>query len=301
MGTKQAKSKDRVLRLYVLGGLHELGKNMYVFESYDAEDASKSEYIIVDAGLKYFGHEEPGIDYAMADYRFLNERKSQIKALFLSSPHDRHAGAAHQVICNLEIENIYGSALTLEVIKPELDAKTVQKIKWHPLETRQEIDLDPFLVTSYYITSHTGANYAFLIEAFGKKVFYSGSFKIDQTPTDGNKTDVAGILSKLTTKAEFAKVVDLYIGDSTNIETQGYSKSELDILPSFRNIFKANPDNRIIVNTYDSNVVRIKNLFALAKEFNRKLVLVHRNMRKIVAALTRIGAEGINEIGRAHV
>ena len=82
MATKAKKVDNRVLRLYVLGGLHELGKNMFVFEAYDAEKPENSEYIIIDAGLKYIGHEEPGIDYAMADYRFLKDKKKQIKAIF---------------------------------------------------------------------------------------------------------------------------------------------------------------------------------------------------------------------------
>ena len=103
------------------------------------------------------------------------------------------------------------------------------------------------------------------------------------------------MLSKLTTKAEFAKVADLYIGDSTNVEITGYSKSERDILPSFKKIFADNTESRIIVNTYDSNVIRIVNLFALAQEFNRKVVLVHRNMRKVVSAVERLDTYDIND------
>ncbi len=295
MATKLKKVDDRILRLYVLGGLHELGKNMFVFEAHNPEKPEESEYIILDAGLRYIGHEEPGIDYAMADYRFLKDKKKQIKALILTSPHDRHCGAAHQIICNLEIENVYGPGLALELTKAELNPETVKKINWTLLDSRLEIDLDPFIVTSYYITSHTGENYALLIEALGKKIFYSGSFKIDQTPTDGRKTDVAGMLSHLSAKAEFAKVADLYIGDSTNVEISGYSKSEKDIIPTFKKIFAENKESRIIVNTYDSNVVRIVNLFALAQEFNRKVVLVHRNMRKVVAAVERLYTYDIND------
>lgn len=291
MSTESEITKSsRTLRILALGGLHELGKNMFVFESYDEKNPEKSEYLIIDAGLRHFGHDNPGIDYAIADFKYLKDRKSQIKALVLSSANYRHCGGAHQIICSLEIKTVYGSATAIELVKIELDSETNQKIQWLKLESRLDIDLSPFIIKPFFITSSSADNFALLIEAHKKKVFYSGSFKMDQTPLYGEKSDLAGMLAAMPPKVELGKAIDLYIGCSTNVETQGYSLSELDLVANFKKILSQNPSKRILINTYDSNFIRLQSFLNLALEFNRKVALVHRNIRKTINAGKRSGA-----------
>lgn len=290
MSTESEITKSsRTLRILALGGLHELGKNMFVFESYDEKNPEKSEYLIIDAGLRHFGHDNPGIDYAIADFKYLKDRKSQIKALVLSSANYRHCGGAHQIICSLEIKTVYGSATAIELVKIELDSETNQKIQWLKLESRLDIDLSPFIIKPFFITSSSADNFALLIEAHKKKVFYSGSFKMDQTPLYGEKSDLAGMLAAMPPKVELGKAIDLYIGCSTNVETQGYSLSELDLVGNFKKILSQNSSKRILINTYDSNFIRLQNFLNLALEFNRKVALVHRNIRKTINAGKRSG------------
>ena len=290
MSTESEITKSsRTLRILALGGLHELGKNMFVFESYDEKNPEKSEYLIIDAGLRHFGHDNPGIDYAIADFKYLKDRKSQIKALVLSSANYRHCGGAHQIICSLEIKTVYGSATAIELVKIELDSETNQKIQWLKLESRLDIDLSPFIIKPFFITSSSADNFALLIEAHKKKVFYSGSFKMDQTPLYGEKSDLAGMLAAMPPKTELGKAIDLYIGCSTNVETQGYSLSELDLVGNFKKILSQNSSKRILINTYDSNFIRLQNFLNLALEFNRKVALVHRNIRKTINAGKRSG------------
>jgi len=290
MSTESEITKSsRTLRILALGGLHELGKNMFVFESYDEKNPEKSEYLIIDAGLRHFGHDNPGIDYAIADFKYLKDRKSQIKALVLSSANYRHCGGAHQIICSLEIKTVYGSATAIELVKIELDSETNQKIQWLKLESRLDIDLSPFIIKPFFISSSSADNFALLIEAHKKKVFYSGSFKMDQTPLYGEKSDLAGMLAAMPPKTELGKAIDLYIGCSTNVETQGYSLSELDLVGNFKKILSQNSSKRILINTYDSNFIRLQNFLNLALEFNRKVALVHRNIRKTINAGKRSG------------
>jgi ribonuclease J len=278
------RGDGRTLRMLALGGLHELGKNMFVFESYDDKEPKNSEYIIIDAGLRHYGHDNPGIDYAIADFNYLKNKKERIKALILSSPNYRHCGGAHQLICSLEIKNVYGPQIALELVKLELNPETVSKISWHKLESRVALDLSPFTIKPFFITSPNADSYALLIEAHKKKVFYSGSFKLDQTPLYGEKTDIAGILAAMPTQTEFGRAIDLYIGCSTNVETSGYSLSELELVPNFKRILSQNSSKRILINTYDSNFTRIQLFLNLAKEFNRKVALLHRNIRKAINA-----------------
>jgi len=280
---KNLAQLDRTLRILALGGLHELGKNMFVFESFDEKEPKNSEYLIIDAGLRHFGHDNPGIDYAIADFNYLKDKKDRIKGLILSSASYRHCGGAHQIINSLEIKNIYGPQAALELVRLELlRDEVLSGINWHKLESRQTLNINPFSIRTFYVNSSTGDSYALLIEAHSKKVFYSGSFKLDQTPLYGEKTDITGMLTAMPTPTEFGKAVDLYIGCSTNVEQQGYSLSELDLVSNFKKIFSQNESKRIIINTYDSNFIRIQLFFDLAKEFKRKIGLLHRDIRRTV-------------------
>lgn len=279
---KNLAQLDRTLRILALGGLHELGKNMFVFESFDEKEPKNSEYLIIDAGLRHFGHDNPGIDYAIADFNYLKNKKDRIRGLILSSASYRHCGGAHQIINSLKIKNIYGPQAALELVRLELRDEALSGINWHKLESRQTLNINPFTIQTFYVNSSTGDSYALLIEAHSKKVFYSGSFKLDQTPLYGEKTDITGMLTAMPTQTEFSKAVDLYIGCSTNVEQQGYSLSELDLVGNFRKIFSQNDSKRIIINTYDSNFIRIQLFFNLAKEFKRKIGLLHRDIRRTV-------------------
>jgi ribonuclease J len=278
---KAINPNDKSLKVTALGGLHEIGKNMFVFECED-------EMIIVDSGVYFPGHDSPGIDYTMADYNYLIKRSDKVKALFVTSVDDFHIGGAHHVITKLNIKKIYGSKLALELLKVKLGSANAQKREWYDYTSRQTIKESPFEVTPIFMTSNSHANYSLHIKANGSSVFYSGSFKIDQTPIDNVKTDIVGITEIGCEARERGEGVDLYLGDSVNVEQEGYSKSERILINRFEEIL-ANTPGRIIFNTYTENTIRIQNLLRVADRIGRKVALLNKETKDIIEALLNAG------------
>jgi ribonuclease J len=278
---KLAKSRDKNLTITALGGLHEIGKNMFIFES-------EGDMILVDSGVYFPGHDSPGIDYTMSDYNYLIKRSDKVKALFVTSVDDFHIGGAHHVITKLNIKKIYGSKLALELLKVKLGEADSKKREWFNYTSREVIKESCFEVKPLFMTSSSHANYSLYIKANGSSVFYSGSFKIDQTPIDNVKTDVVGITEIGCEAREQGEGVDLYLGDSANVELEGYSRSERVLINRFEEIL-SNSTGRIIFNTYTENTIRIQNLLRVADRIGRKVALLNKETKDIIEALLNAG------------
>jgi ribonuclease J len=275
--TEQKTVTRNSLKVSALGGLHELGKNMWLFEA----GGENPEYLIVDAGIMFPGHDSPGVDYILADYKAVADK--QLQALVLTSVHESHSGGAHHLINRCAIKKVIGSSLALEATKLKLEAGKVQEIEWIPFESRQSIKLSKFNIVPFTISSSSSDTYALVVESSGARVFYTGTYKIEQTPTDGHKTDIAAIVS-------YCEVdpIDIYIGDSAGVEADGYSGSEMDLLKAFRDILKSS-QGRVFINTYNSNTIRIQNIFKAAEEAKRKVALLNKNIRDVYQAMCNAG------------
>ncbi len=282
------KSEKKTLVITALGGLHEQGKNLFVLET------SENEILILDAGVLYPGHDSPGVDYIFPEYQYLINKVAQIKGLVLSSAHDYHCGGAHHLISKCNIKKVMGSKLALSLVKAKLSPEFAETIEWQEFASRKEIQVSQFKVIPFSITSSNVESYACYIEANGSKIFYSGNFKLDQTPTDGVKTDMVGITSVGSIAAETGEGIDLYIGDSLNSEKEGYTKSELEIYPKLKSMIESHK-GRVIINTCNSNTVRIQNLFNIAELCGRKISLLNREAREIVKALNDSDCLDYNE------
>lgn len=280
MTKKQEKTQENPkenLKITALGGLHEIGKNNFIFEAND-------EILVVDSGVYFPGHDSPGIDYTVSDYNYLIQNVKKIKAIFITSVDDFHMGGAHHLINKLSIKNIYGSSLALELLKVKLGEQAKEKHNFFEYESRKKIHEGSFTVTPLFMTSSSHANYSLHIEANGNTVFYSGSFKIDQTPIDNHKTDVVGITELGCEAREQGKGVDLYLGDSANVEKEGYSRSESELIKRFEEIL-SNSAGRIIFNTYTENTIRIQNLLRVADRLGRKVSLLNKETKDMIEAL----------------
>lgn len=288
----QSKAKNNTLdpgalRITALGGINENGKNLWVYESHLKD---KTELLVVDAGVLYPGYDVPGVDYVMAEIKYLIPRKNDIEALVLSSPHEAHTGGAHHLINKCGIKKVVGSKLALELVKVRLGQEESQKIEWIYFEDRKTIQLNSFTLKAFRMTCCAHDSFGVLIEAQNEKVFYTGTYKIDQTPLDGIKTDIAGICldsTELVGEGEKPKF-SLLISDSQGVEVDGYSISESEIIPRFKKVIQENP-GRIIFNTYNSNTIRIQNIFYLAEEFGKKIAFLNSDIKDVCQAMFNSG------------
>lgn len=293
--TDTTKNKTK-LRVAAMGGLNESGKNCWLLaasekahpvgaKAKDKKYDQSAEYLILDAGNNYPGYESPGVDFIIPELKFLDSRKEQIQALVLTNVHESHSGAAHHIIKKLDIKKVIGSKLAIEQVKDRLDEEL--NIEWIPFESRENYQLGKFSITPFYITSSAAESYACSISAGNNKIFYSSTYKIDQTRSNGIKSDISGMLEHCMKDTEDGRIIDLYIGCSAGVENEGYSLSEMELIPKFQSILKRK--NRVIFNTYSSCTIRIQNIIRAAEEAGRKIALHGQEIKEAFAAAIKAG------------
>ncbi len=254
--------------VYALGGLGEVGKNMYCIESNDS-------IIIIDCGVLFPGIELPGVDYVIPDFIHLKNNRNKVKALFITHGHEDHIGAIPFLVQSINIPIIYAPKLAAALIKNKFeDFKIQTKTKIFEYKDDTIIHLNEFDVSFFRVTHSIPDSFGIVVETSEGRIVTTGDFKIDLTPIG---PDIA--LDKM---AEIGnKGVDLLLSDSTNAENEGFTPSEKNVLDSIEEIF-ANASGRLIVSTFSSNVSRIQQICEVAVKYRRKICIIGRSMEKVV-------------------
>ena len=269
------------LKIIPLGGLGEIGLNMMLFEY-------GNDIIIVDCGLMFPEPFMLGIDIVIPDISYLLERKESIRGIFLTHGHEDHIGALPYILRDIT-PPIYGTALTLGFVKGKLKEfdleNAVELIRVKPRET---VEAGCFSVEFIRVAHSIVDGCAFAITTPEGVVIHTGDFKLDQTPVDGELTDLATL-----SRYGEAGVLAL-LSDSTNVEREGYTLSERLVGEAFNNIFpkcKA----RIIVAAFSSNIHRVQQVMDAAARSGRKVLLNGRSMLTNVQIACELGYMNIPE------
>ena len=256
--------KNKNTQVFALGGLGEVGKNMYCIRHND-------EIIIVDAGVMFPDDDLLGIDYVIPDFTYLIENEKKIKYLLITHGHEDHIGGIPFLLQQVNIPKIYAPAQAKELIEKKL---TERNIKYKNLKVYTE---DTILKTKYFNieffrTTHSiPDSHGISITTPNGVVVMTGDFKFDFTPV--------GPMSNLQKMAEIGKRgVKLLMRDSTNAISPGISLSESTVDENLGEIFRNNKDNRIILATFASNIYRLKHIIETCKENKRKVALFGRSM-----------------------
>ncbi|MFA5421926.1 MAG: ribonuclease J [Bacilli bacterium] len=263
------------ISIYALGGLGEVGKNMYVLES-------ESGIIIIDSGVMFPGSEMPGVDYVIPDYTHLKNNRGKIRALFITHGHEDHIGGIPFLIQTVHIPIIYAPKLAAALIKHKLeDMRVKEPVKILEYDSDSILQVDVFKVSFFRVTHSIPDAYGICVDTPDGRVVHTGDFKIDLTPVgpDIELDKIARIGSE---------GVDLLLSDSTNAEIEGYTPSETSIIAGINEIF-GKADGRLIVSTFSSNISRIQQLVEAALSHNRKIAIVGRSMETAVATSRAMG------------
>lgn len=264
------------IKIGFLGGIGEIGKNMTFIEYGD-------DIIVVDAGLSFPNPEEtPGIDYVIPDYTYLKNNASKVRALFITHGHEDHIGAIPFFLKDVDVP-VYGSPLALGLLNEKLSEAKIRSAKLRAVKDRENVNAGKFTVEFVRVTHSIAGSYALSITTPKGVIFMTGDFKIDHTPIDGNRTDLARI-SEIG-----AKGVLLLMMDSTNVERSGYSMSERNVYKALEFQFDQNRDKRIIVATFASNIHRVQQIIDCAVRHNRKIAFSGRSMIKIAEIAKQLG------------
>src|SRR5580765_3503064 len=269
------------LRIIPLGGLGEVGKNMTVFEYAD-------QILVVDAGLAFPRDEHLGVDLVLPDFGYLDDR--EVLAVVLTHAHEDHVGALPYLLREVRVNEVWATRLTLGMIGSKLDEHGLQRsTELREMDPEGDpVDLGPFRLEFVRMAHSVPDAVGIAIETAAGRVFHTGDWKLDHTPVDGLRTDV-GRLAELGNRG-----VDLLMGDSTNAERPGFTRSERVVGDAFRRIIPQRT-GRVLVSSFASNIHRMQQAIDVATDTGRKVVVVGRSMRRNMNVARNLGYVNVPE------
>jgi ribonuclease J len=266
---------SNVLRILPLGGVGEIGKNMYVFEYGD-------EIVVIDCGLMFPEEEMFGIDLVVPDVTYLKDRRHMVKAFLITHAHEDHVGGLPYILPYFPGVPIYASTLARGLLGGKIKEHKLVNNPLLALDAGQTVDLGAFSATGFRIGHSIPDAMGIALRTPVGLVVHTGDFKFDHTPVDGKMSDIHAL-------AEFGKEgVLCLLSDSTRAESPGYTPSEKVVGEVFRDIMEG-LDGRIIVATFASNIARIQQVFDAAGTFKRKVTVIGRSMEQNVRIATDLG------------
>ncbi|MGF9965497.1 ribonuclease J [Bacillus rhizoplanae] len=269
------KKEIDTVKVFALGGVGEIGKNMYCVEI-------DSEIFIVDAGLMFPEEEMFGIDIVIPDITYLVENKERVKGLFLTHGHEDHIGGIVYVLRKLDIP-VYGTKLTNGLVKEKLgEAGMLGRVDLKTIDSNTTVEFDTTTVSFFKTTHSIPDAVGVCFHTSQGAIVYTGDFKFDQTPIGNNGSDI-GKMAQIGNEG-----VLCLLSDSTNAERPGYTGSEREVGLEISKVFYKS-EGRIIVASFASNVHRIQQVFDAAYETGRKVAVVGRSMVKVVDIANNLG------------
>ena len=268
--TKQEdfRFKPSNLKIIPLGGLHEIGKNITVFEY-------ENDIIIVDCGLAFPEDDMLGVDLVIPDISYLEKNKDKIRALIITHGHEDHIGAIPYLLKKINVP-IYATRLTCGLIRNKLEEhKLVKSTKLIEVKQGEIVKAGKFSVEFIRSSHSIPDSVALAIKTPIGTIIHTGDFKIDYTPIDGQIMNL-GRLAELGNEGVLA-----LMSDSTNSERKGYTMSEKTVGDVFERLFQG-CRKRIVVATFASNVHRVQQIVNCAVRYNRKIAVCGRSMINMI-------------------
>ena len=258
------KLEQSETKIIVLGGLGEVGKNMYCLMHED-------EIIIIDAGISFPEGDLLGIDYVLPDFSFLKQNESKIKALVITHGHEDHIGCIPFLLQTVNVPAIYAPNQAKELIALKLEDRNIRYDNLYTYDDQTILKFKHITIEFFRTTHSIPDSHGIALTTKNGTVVTTGDFKFDLTPI--------GPMADLHKMAEIGKRgVDLLISDSTNALNEGMSISESKVDGALADIFDKYNNNRIIIATFASNIYRLKHIFETCYKHNRKICIFGRSM-----------------------
>lgn len=274
--SKRRSGGEKELRFIPLGGVGEIGKNMYVLEY--GEDI-----LVVDSGLMFPDEDMLGIDFVIPDITWLEQNKDRIRGIVLTHGHEDHIGALPFVLPKLDCP-LYGTRLTLGLVRHKLgEAVPGYELRDQEIQAGETISLGVFEVTFFSVCHSIPDGVGLIIRTPLGNVVHTGDFKLDPTPIDGRITDY-NAFSRIGEEG-----VLLLLSDSTNVERGGFTASERVVGRTLDQVFRLHRSKRIIMAAFASNLHRVQQMCDVAARFNRKVALMGRSMVNNVELARKLG------------
>ena len=250
-----------------LGGLGEVGKNMYAF-------MHNNEIFIIDAGVMFPESDLLGVDYVIQDTTFLKENNDKIKGLIITHGHEDHIGGISFLLQNIEIPVIYAPKIAADLIEKKLVDRNITYKNMVIINEDYNINTKYFNIEFVSITHSIPDSYAVVLHTPNGVIFETGDYKFDLTPI--------GPMANIHKMAKLgSEGVKLLMADSTNSLSEGFSKSESVVDEQITDIISAH-NGRVIIATFASNIYRLKHIIESCQANNRKIITFGRSMENAI-------------------
>ena len=261
------ENKTIATKVVALGGLGEVGKNMYIIEHND-------ELLIIDAGVMFPEDNLLGVDYVIQDITYLKKNVDKIKGLFITHGHEDHIGGIPFLLQAIDIPIIYTPKIAKDLIEKKLVERNINYNNFEIITTDLNVKTKYFDISFINTTHSIPDSFALVIKTPNGTIFETGDFKFDLTPV-GPMADI----HKMAKAGD--EGVTLLLSDSTNALSSGYSKSESAVDGTINDMISRH-HGRVIIATFASNIYRIKHIAESCKKYNRKIIIFGRSMENSV-------------------
>ncbi|MDD3711165.1 MAG: ribonuclease J [Patescibacteria group bacterium] len=265
------------LRVIVLGGLEEVGRNMTLIEY-------EKEIIIIDMGLQFPEEDMPGIDYIIPNISYLEDKKDRVKAVFITHGHYDHIGGIPHIMGEIGNPPMFMGKMTAGLVqKRNIEFKKAPVLKIKEITELDRVKISDKIQVEFFRVNHSIPDcFAIIINTPLGKVIHTGDFKIDFSPVNDKPADLNRIAQL------GAENILLLMSDSTDATHSGYQVSESAIGDEMGKLFDK-IEGRIIIGTFASQLSRVQKIFDLAKKYGRRVSLQGRSMNDNVDVAHKIG------------
>lgn len=267
--------KPNNTKIIVLGGLGEVGKNMYCV-------MHKDSIVIIDAGVSFPESELMGVDYVLPDFTFLKENEDKIKALLITHGHEDHIGSIPFLLQSIKIPAIYAPNHAKELIAVKLEDKNIRYDNLYAYTEDTKLKFGEIEVEFFRVTHSIPDSHGICLTTPDGTIVTTGDYKFDLTPIGPMAN-----LYKMACIGE--RGVDVLISDSTNALNEGFSNSESVVDETLGEMFDKCKTNRIIIATFASNIYRVKHIFETCYKHNRKICIFGRSMENNINISIKAG------------
>lgn len=262
------------LKVIPLGGLGEIGKNCTIIEY-------KNEMIMIDCGLTFPDEDMLGVDIVIPDFTYVEENKDKLKGIFITHGHEDHIGGIAYLLKTVDT-NVYCSKLTKGLLENKFKEHGLNPNRLKMVNVNNTVKVGNLSAEFIRVSHSIPDSCAIAVKSPIGTILFTGDFKMDFTPIDGEPTDIQKLASL------GRKGLLCLFSDSTNVEIEGSSMSEKEVGETFINLFGQAP-GRIIVATFASNLHRVQQVIFAAEKYNKKVVLSGRSMINNVKIASSLG------------